>query len=252
MFWMSAFLDLAPDRFVEGAAFWCAVSGHRLSAVRGADREFATLLPSDGDDHLRVQRLGDGPSRLHLDLHVEDPKAAARHAESLGANVRVLHEQGYVVMASPGGFPFCFVRHRASRPAAPATWPGGHRSAVDQVCLDIPAPVYDAECDFWQRLTGWELRVSPTHEEFRRLIRPPDQPLQLLLQRLGDADGPVRAHLDLATSDRDAETSRHVALGATVLDLRPGWTVLADPAGSTYCITDRAPETRVLDARPAD
>ena len=241
MFWMSAFLDLVPDRFDDGVAFWRGVTGYRLSEGRGADGEFATLLPPDGDDHLRVQRLGDGPSRLHLDLHVEDPQAAAHHAESFGASVRVRHEQGYVVMVSPGGFTFCFVRHRASRPAAPATWPGGHRSAVDQVCLDVPVAVYDAECDFWQRLTGWELRVSPTHQEFRRLIRPPAQPLQLLLQRLGDAGGPVRAHHDLATSDRDAETARHVALGATVLDVRPGWTVLADPAGSAYCVTDRGP-----------
>ena len=252
MFWMSAFLDLAPDRFDDGAAFWCGVTGHRLSAARGPNAEFATLVPPAGDDHLRVQRLGEGPNRIHLDLHVEDPQRAAADAVSLGAGVTVRAEAGFVVMASPGGFPFCFVHHPASRPAAPATWPGGHRSAVDQVCLDIPAAGYDAECDFWQRLTGWELRVSPSHQEFRRLIRPSGQPLQLLLQRLGDDDGPVRAHLDLATSDRDAETARHVALGATVLDVRPGWTVLADPAGSAYCITDRTPGTRVLDERPAD
>jgi hypothetical protein len=212
MFWMSAFLDLAPDRFEAGAAFWAGVTGHRLSPARGADHEFATLVPPDGDDHLRVQRLGDGPSLIHLDLHVEDAQRAARDAESLGAAVRVRHELGYVVMASPGGFTFCFVHHPASRPAAPATWSGGLRSAVDQVCLDIPSRAYDDECDFWQRLTGWELRVSPTHQEFRRLIRPAGQPLQVLLQRLGDADGPVRAHLDLATSDRQAETDRHVAL----------------------------------------
>jgi hypothetical protein len=74
--------------------------------------------------------------------------------------------------------------------------------------------------------------------------------LQILLQRLGDDAGPVRAHLDLATSDRGAETARHKALGAEVLDVRESWTVLADPAGSPYCITGRTPETRVLDERP--
>lgn len=245
MFWTSAFLDLAPDRFDAGAAFWCRVTGYGLSPARGADDEFATLVPPDGDDHLRVQRLADGPSRIHLDLHVEDAQRAARDAEALGATVRVRHDLDYVVMASPGGFTFCFVHHPASRPAAPATWPGGVRSVVDQVCLDIPAAAYEEECDFWQRLTGWELRDSPTHEEFRRLIRPPGQPLHVLLQRLDEDEGTVRAHLDLATSDREAETARHVALGATVLDVRPGWTVLTDPAGSAYCITDRTPPTSV-------
>lgn len=245
MFWTTAFLDLAPGRFDDAVAFWSAVTGHRPSPPRGAHGEFATLEPAEGDAHLRVQRLGAGPSRVHLDLHVDDPQSAADRAEGLGATVTLRHDLGYVVMASPGGFTFCFVRHPASRPAPPATWPGGHRSAVDQVCLDVPATRYDAECDFWQRATGWELRDSPTHAEFRRLVRPAGQPLHLLLQRLGNADGPVRAHLDLATSDRGAETARHLGLGAELRDVRAGWTVLTDPAGSAYCLTDRPPPTSV-------
>lgn len=245
MFWLTAFLDLAPADVDAGVDHWRRVTGYDLSPWRGVDGEFASLLPPDADDHLRVQRLGSGPSRLHLDVHVADPRAAARNAEQAGASV--VAELGYVVLVSPGGMPFCFVSHPASRPAAPATWPGGVSSVVDQVCLDIPSSAYDDECAFWQRVTGWELRVSPTHEEFRRLIRPKGQPLQLLLQRLGEREGRVRAHLDLATSDRAAETRRHVDLGAEVLDVRQGWTVLADPAGSPYCLTDRTPETRVLD-----
>lgn len=123
------------------------------------------------------------------------------------------------------------------RPGA-ATWPGGHRSIVDQVCLDIPAERYDAECDFWAELTGWPV-VASRSPEFQWLDVPDDQPLRVLLQRLEAPDGPVRAHLDLATDDRPAEVARHVALGAGVLDPRPRWTVLRDPAGSAYCITDR-------------
>lgn len=245
MFWTTAFLDLAPDRFADAVAFWSAVTGHAPSPPRGRHDEFATLEPPAGDAHLRVQRLGAGPSRVHLDLHVDDPQSAADRAGELGATVTLRHDLGYVVMASPGGFTFCFVRHPASRTAPPATWPGGHRSAVDQVCLDVPGPRYDAECAFWQQLTGWELRDSPTHAEFRRLVRPAGQPLHLLLQRLGDAGGSVRGHLDLATSDRGAETARHLGLGAVLREVRDDWTVLADPAGSAYCLTDRAPETRV-------
>lgn len=251
MFWMTAFLDLEAARHEAGVAFWQAVTGFEVSAPRGENGEFATLLPPSGDDHLGVQRLGEGPSRIHLDVHVEDPDAAAAEAEAHGATVAARPDPDYVVMRSPGGFTFCFVDHPGSAPAPPAQWEHGLRSAVDQVCLDIPASAYDTEVAFWQWLTGWELRVSRDHDEFRRLIRPPGQPLQILLQRLGEEDGPVRAHLDLASSDRDAETSRHVALGAVVQGVFGGWTVLTDPAGTTYCITDRDPDIRVLD-EPVD
>jgi hypothetical protein len=150
-------------------------------------------------------------------------------------------------MSSRGGFTFCFVSHPAHTPAGPADWGDGLRSAVDQVCLDIAADHYDEETDFWQAVTGWELRVSRDRSEFRRLIRPAEQSLQILLQRLDEPTGPTRAHLDIATSDRERETARHVALGAEVVERLAGWTVLRDPAGSAYCITDRTPETRVLD-----
>jgi hypothetical protein len=251
MFWMTAFLDLPEAGFEDGLTFWEGVTGYERSGPRGPDGVFATLVPPRGDAHLKLQRRREGPARLHLDLHVDDVLAAADDAERLGADVVERSDLGYVVMASPGGFPFCFVDHRASAPAAPAAWHGGLGSVVDQVCLDIPAYAYDEECAFWEQLTGWELRVSADREEFRRLIRPAEQPLQLLLQRLGEEDGPVRAHLDLATTDRAAETARHVGLGADLVEVFGGWTVLTDPVGTTYCITGRKPGIRVLDERPS-
>ncbi len=152
----------------------------------------------------------------------------------------VRHEHGYVVLRSPGGFVFCFVRAQASQRPAPATWPDGTRSQVDQVCLDIPRTAYDDEVAFWQALTGWDL--DPTvSREFARLHPPAEQPLRWLVQRLDDEDGPVSAHLDIACDDREAETARHVALGATVVRRHEEWTVLTDPVGTTYCITDRRP-----------
>lgn len=247
MFWMSAFIDLSPDCFVRGVDHWRKVTGYALSAARGEHAEFATLVPPDGDAYLRVQRLASGPSRIHLDLHVPDPQAAAAGAEALGATIEA--DLGHVVMSSPGGFPFCFVSHRGSTPPAAAHWGDGLASAVDQVCLDIPASRYASECAFWQAVTGRELRPSPTHAEFQRLVRPPGEPLHLLLQKLGQHLGPVRAHLDLATTDRAAETVRHVALGADLVRVNDSWTVLADPAGSAYCLTDRYPETRVPPGR---
>lgn len=219
--WITAFLDLTADEFEDAVAFWRAVTGYGLSAARGEHQEFATLVPPAGDAYLRVQRIDDGPSGVHLDLH----------APGLPFEVR----------RSPGGFPFCLVSGAESDRPAPSTWPDSNRSLVDQVCLDIPPEIYDAECEFWASTTGWEL-FAGGRPEFRRLRTPAGHPLHILLQRLDEAAGPVRAHLDLATDDRTAEVRRHEQLGATVEAVHSGWTVMRPPAGPVYCITGRTPD----------
>ena len=78
------------------------------------------------------------------------------------------------------------------------------------------------------------------------LGRGPGQPLRFLLQRLGEERDPAGAHLDLATDDRVAEVARHEVLGARMHDVREQFTVLHDPAGLTYCVTDRDPDTGML------
>jgi hypothetical protein len=218
--WLTAFLDMTAEELEPATDFWREVTGYDLSALRGEREEFATLVPPAGDAFLRVQRLADGPSGVHLDLHAPG--------------------QEFEVRTSPGGLPFCLVPGAESVRPAPATWAGPNRSLVDQVCLDIPPAIYDDECEFWASLTGWEL-FQAGRPEFRRLRTPTGQPLNVLLQRLDDGDGPVRAHLDLATDDRAVETRRHEGLGATVVAVHGGWTVMRPPAGPVYCITGRVP-----------
>ena len=239
-FWISAFLDLPSTSFAPATRFWSEVSGYRLSEPRGEHREFATLVPPAGDDFLRVQRVQDGPGGLHLDLHVADPRAAAEAAKDLGADEMADH--GYVVMRSPGGFTFCFVSQAAGTRPPPLVRDDGTASIVDQVCLDMPAAAHDEECAFWAAVTGQRL-VDVDSPEFSRLVRPEGQPLQLLLQRLDEPNGRVRGHLDLAADDRAAEVRRHVGLGASLDAEGRGWTVLRDPSGVPYCITDRHPGT---------
>lgn len=247
--WVTAFLDFPGSSYDAGVGFWRAVTASGLAPSRGEYDEFATLLPPDGDAYLRVQRLGEGPRRIHLDLHVPDVRAAADRATALGA--RIAHEppEGYVVLASPGGLTFCLVGHPFGVRPAPVTW-GGHASLVDQVTLDIPPEDWEAETGFWSELTGWELTPSPTRREFAALVRPPEQPLRLLLQRLDAGTGPVTAHLDLASTDRAAEVARHLALGAVHVWDGPHWTVLRDPSGASYCVTDRVPDTGLLPVVP--
>ena len=169
-----------------------------------------------------MRRIAGGPAGVHLDLHhpARTPPGCRRSPAGLG-------------VASPE------VSEPLSHRPPPATWPGGLRSVVDQVCLDVGPSAYDEECAFWQTVTGWELTETDA-PEFRRLTGPPGQPLQLLLQRLDD-EQPAGAHLDLAADDREAEVARHVALGATEVGPGRGWTVLRDPAGARYCVTSRPP-----------
>ncbi|MDP1795098.1 MAG: VOC family protein [Acidimicrobiales bacterium] len=45
-------------------------------------------------------------------------------------------------------------------------------------------------------------------------------------------------HMDLATSDRPSETTRLVALGASVKEQFASHTSMRDPEGNDFCITD--------------
>jgi Glyoxalase-like domain len=234
--WVTALLDTAPEQAEQVESFWSRATGYRLSPRRGARGEFASLLPPDGDPHLKVQTVGP-PSAggLHVDLHTDDVRALAAKAEGLGASARSV-DAGYVVCGSPGGMTFCVVAHPASGPARPAHWPGG-RSMVDQVCLDVPPSRWEEECRFWAGLTGWELVDEDPADEFSRLRRPDGLALQFLLQRLDDEQPAVVGHLDLGSDDYLAETDRHLALGATEVRRTPHWVTLRDPSGRLYCVT---------------
>ena len=146
-----------------------------------------------------------------------------------------------LVGRSPGGLSFRLVGHGGVDTSAPSQWPGGHTSLVDQISVDIPLEHWEIESAFWAALTGWETQTLPGLAEYAFLIRPPGAPLRIILQKLGEPTGTVRAHIDWAVSDRAAETERHVIAGARVLQVNPIWTVLDGVV--TYCVTDRDPAT---------
>ena len=234
--WAWLFLDTPRPDAARSWAFWSAVTGWRLSAARGDASEFATLRPARGDAWLKVQAVDDGPGGIHLDLDVDDVAAAASEAERLGARRIGVIGEAVVILRSPGGMTFCLT-----------PWHGdadqvrdGAAEIVDQVCLDCPDDVHDAEVAFWAALTGWTW-ADVDEPELSVLRRPAGIPFRLLFQRLGEPTGPVRAHADLACSDRGASLARHLAAGARVLEVRADWTVLADPVGRVYCLTDRSP-----------
>lgn len=241
--WVTAFLDTATGAAGPVELFWSALTHTRLSARRGPEGSFATLLPGDGDAFLRVQRTRTGGAGLHLDLHVDDVAEAARTAVVLGAH-EVARLDDYRILCSPGGFVFCLVPDagHVQRPAPSGE--RGNRSLIDQVCLDIAPELFAAETAFWAGITGWACTPA-ARSEFAVLERPTGQPIRLLLQRL-DVGRAVHGHIDFACEDLGAEVDRHMSLGSRLIAREQFWTVLADPVGRLYCATVRDPFTGVL------
>lgn len=241
--WVTAFLDTPAAVAVKTEEFWLAVTSSTASERRG-NGTFVSLLPAVGDSHVRAQVIDSDAPGVHLDLCVEDVQAAAEQAIELGAR-RVFHEPGLEVLRSPGGLPFCFDTWAGQATVPPSVLVGGATTRLDQVCIDIPTQVYDAERAFWAAVTGWEAHAGAL-PEFEWLTRPEHSPIRLLLQRTG-AVGPVRAHIDLAagpTMDHVAQATRaHVTLGAEPGERHTHWQVLTDPAGRAYCLTARDPQT---------
>jgi Glyoxalase-like domain len=224
MTWVNAALDFADADYDAGVALWRELTGYPLT-------------PDDG--FLSARRVESGTSGLRLDVHVADVQAAVEQVRGLGATVDDGAE--HVAARTPGGLSFRLVGDSAPISSAPSQWAGGHTSLVDQVSIDIPREHWEAESAFWAKLTEWESQTIPGLSEYVFLLRPPGAPLRIILQRLGEPTGSVRAHLDWAVSDRAAETERHVAAGARVVQVNPIWTVLDGVV--TYCVTDRDPAT---------
>lgn len=235
--WTTVLLDLPEAGHDLAAGFWADVTG---TVRRASPDGLSTLLPPGGDPSVLLRRTGHGSPVVGLQLHVDDPAGALVEAVALGAS-GVPDADGRT-LRSPGGFAFTLVPTAATRRPPVPTWPGGHRSALDQVCLDVAPDRHGEELRFWAELTGWSPREEESRE-FTALLPPVEQPVQVLVQRLDEGGGPTTAHLDLGTSAgaREAEVARHVALGATVVRPGRGWTVLRDPVGTTYCVTDHAP-----------
>lgn len=239
--WMHAFVDVPADRVERARGFWSAATGWSPGPEWDGHPEFSSLVPESGTPYLHVQEIG-GPPRVHLDL-VGDTEQDTARLETLGAT-RAGRGDGWQVMTSPTGLPFCVCDDSSSRrrPDA-ATWPGGHRSRLVQLCIDVPNGHYGTELEFWRAATGWadEPDASP---EFHHLAHRTESPVQLLLQRLGNDDEGTRAraHLDLGTDDRTAEVSRLEALGAQYRWSTSGFTTLRDPLGLLFCVTDNMPD----------
>ncbi len=102
--WVWLFLDL-PSGSSRGPWRSGARSPAATVGLAREYREFATLLPAQGDPWLKVQRVGG--EGVHLDLDVDEPLPMAAE-RGWRARRRGVGDLGDVVVCrSPGGFVFC-------------------------------------------------------------------------------------------------------------------------------------------------
>lgn len=231
--WLTVFLDFPAAEFDAGTRFWAGATGYDLSATRGGRGEFATLQPPAGDPYLKVQRLGDGPTRLHLDLHVRDPYPAAEAAEAAGAELLEESAHGSFVLRSPGGFTFCLVSHAGADVPGPRAWASGHRSRVSRFCLDVPRRRYAAEVAFFTELLGGPWREVAEPET---ALRPASGWAVDVRLQPAELSPEVTSHLHIVTDDLEAEVARLADLGARQRAVRTGKAILEAPGGTALCV----------------
>ena len=145
-------------------------------------------------------------------------------------------------MRSPGGLVFCLVHGTGEEHLGGLLdRPAPHR--IDQLCIDIPATSFESEIEFWTAFTGWGSGRTQL-PEFPSLDQPAHIPYRFLFQRLGSDDPrtEVDVHLDISCGGGShAVRDVHAALDAAVGDTHIEWTILTDPAGLPYCVTNRRP-----------
>ncbi|GAA1618115.1 VOC family protein [Kribbella alba] len=125
-----------------------------------------------------------------------------------------------------------------------------HPYARGELVVVIDVSDLERAGEFWSQVLGY-VREGDASSRYLSLVPADGNGCEVLLQKvLDDKHGKNRLHLDLRTPDLQAEVSRILDLGATVLTAHPivefGWTwhVLADPDDNEFCVLQPPPPTR--------
>jgi hypothetical protein len=113
-------IDAPAQTHVSEVEFWRAATGVALKRYERFPEYHGGPL-SEGMG-LLTQQLGDGPARIHLDIHTSDRAAEVARLTGLGATV-VTEAEHWTVMRDPAGLVFCVVPDDSLTADNARTWP---------------------------------------------------------------------------------------------------------------------------------
>jgi predicted enzyme related to lactoylglutathione lyase len=99
--------DVPGSDHEREVAFWQGATGQELKQV-GKYPEYHLGKLHGHEFYLLVQRLGEGPARIHVDIHTDDRDAEVARLTALGAEV-VDASLDWHVLRDPAGLLFCVV-----------------------------------------------------------------------------------------------------------------------------------------------
>ena len=108
-----------------------------------------------------------------------------------------------------------------------------HHSRLDKIVIDVAPADHDKEVAFWAGATGHPMARSDRHPEYH-WGELPGQDIGILVQRLDE--GASSVHVDIHTTDVDAEVARLERLGASRIRQVHSWWIMRDPAGLPFCV----------------
>jgi hypothetical protein len=103
-------IDVPPADHDRELAFWSAATGQTLAQLDRHPEYHGAALPGQ-DLALLIQRLEEGPGRVHFDIHTDDPATEIARLEGLGATL-VQQVHSWWVMRDPAGLLFCVLPER--------------------------------------------------------------------------------------------------------------------------------------------
>ena len=100
-------IDVPSAEHDGEVSFWSAALGQHLKQGEHFPEYHGVALHGQ-DFGLLIQRLGQGPARVHLDIHTDDLEDEVARLEALGAQ-RVEFVHAWWILRDPAGLLFCVV-----------------------------------------------------------------------------------------------------------------------------------------------
>lgn len=112
-----------------------------------------------------------------------------------------------------------------------------HQSRLAGFIIDCNGPDLAAAATFWGAALRMDLRALPAGEgsKYVRLVDP-EQRLHIEVQSVTH---PSRVHLDIESTDVEAEVQRLEALGAKRVAQVQTWWVMEAPTGQRFCVVNQ-------------